>query len=74
MLSCREASRLISAAQEGPLDARARLALRMHLLMCHGCRNLQQQLAWLRQFSRHYRDHPGAPADTASPDSPDRPV
>jgi len=43
MLSCHEVTRLLSESRERPLRWRERLALRMHTLMCAGCRN----------FSRH---------------------
>ncbi len=29
-----------------------RMAIRMHLMMCQGCRNFEKQLAFLRKASR----------------------
>lgn len=37
MLSCKEATHVMSAAQERELGLRERIALRLHLLMCKGC-------------------------------------
>ncbi len=44
MLSCKEAIRLASEALDRPLPFRARIGLRMHLLMCAGCRRVSRQM------------------------------
>lgn len=49
MLSCKESTHLMSAGQDRPLDLRERLALKMHLLICSGCANYQQQMDFIRQ-------------------------
>jgi len=49
MLSCKESTHLMSAEQDRPLDLGERLALKMHLLMCKGCANYQQQMDFIRQ-------------------------
>lgn len=54
MLSCKEVNRLLSEAQDRPLGLRERLPLRLHLVMCQGCRNFEKQLDLLRQASRGY--------------------
>ncbi|QEL55711.1 zf-HC2 domain-containing protein [Chromobacterium paludis] len=51
-LSCREASRLISAGLDRPLSAAEHLKLRMHLLLCGNCRQFSRQLDLLRQGAR----------------------
>jgi hypothetical protein len=56
MLSCKEASALLSLAQERSLGWRQQLGLRLHLLLCDGCTNLRRQLDFLRQAIRRYRD------------------
>lgn len=61
MLSCKEATRLCSESLDRALDLRERLTLRMHLMMCSGCTNYNQQMAWLRRISARYAD--GAFAD-----------
>ena len=45
MLSCREATRLISDARERPLGLRERMSLRMHLTMCSACSKFEVQMA-----------------------------
>lgn len=49
MLSCKETTHLLSEAQDRPLDLGERFALKMHLLMCKGCANYQQQMEFIRQ-------------------------
>jgi hypothetical protein len=48
MLSCRETARLLSQAQDRPLAFGERVALRVHLAMCKGCRNVGRQFRFLR--------------------------
>lgn len=49
MLNCRQASRLLSESLDRPLPLRAKLALRMHLLMCGACTRFERQLRFLHQ-------------------------
>ncbi len=49
MLSCREASRLMSEGLDRKLGLRERLALRMHVAICAGCTRVEKQLAFLRR-------------------------
>lgn len=52
MMNCRQAARLLSEAMDRPLTRGERLALRLHTLLCSGCRNYRRQLAFLRQACR----------------------
>ncbi|MBU2754655.1 zf-HC2 domain-containing protein [Acidithiobacillus sp. CV18-2] len=52
MLTCKEASRSISKAQDNPLSWRERLALGMHLLFCASCRQYERQVRWLHDLSQ----------------------
>ena len=53
MLSCQEASRLLSDRIDRPLGARERFALRLHLAMCRGCSRVAEQLRFVsRAMSR----------------------
>lgn len=54
MLNCRQASRLISEAQERPLSLTERISLKMHVLMCSGCKNFSLQVPFLSQAMRAY--------------------
>lgn len=49
MLSCKRATVLMSQSQDRELGFMERLNLRLHLLMCIGCRNFDQQMAFLRR-------------------------
>jgi predicted anti-sigma-YlaC factor YlaD len=51
-LSCREATRLLSDAQERELDTGDRARLRIHLAICQACRNVEQQFDLLRHAMR----------------------
>jgi len=48
MLSCKESAQLISQGMDRSLSLRERIGLRLHLLMCYGCRNTRQQLKFIR--------------------------
>lgn len=49
MLTCKDASRLVSERQERKLGFRERLGLRIHLWMCAQCRRFEQQIQLLRR-------------------------
>ena len=57
MRSCKEISMLLSQAQERPLGRAECWSLRLHLLLCDGCRNFRAQLGFLRAAVRRYRDN-----------------
>jgi predicted anti-sigma-YlaC factor YlaD len=61
-LSCQEASRLLSDELDRPLSAEQRERLRLHLVVCEACRNIEEQLALMHEALRRLgrRD---APAD-----------
>ncbi len=56
MLTCKDASELLSQAQDRPLGLRERLVLQLHLLICRGCSNFNHQLALIRAAVRRMRD------------------
>jgi hypothetical protein len=56
MLTCKEASVLMSQAQDRALGLRERTLLRLHLLICAGCSNFNRQLALMRAALRRLRD------------------
>lgn len=49
LLSCKEATRLVSQGLDRRLGLAERLALRLHLLVCDGCTNFSKQMAFLRR-------------------------
>ena len=54
MLACNEVTRLVSDSQERALQLRERFALRMHVMMCSGCRNFERHMQTLRHGMRHF--------------------
>ena len=48
MLSCKETTRLLSQGEDRKLAFGERVALRLHLAICIGCRNVNAQLKFLR--------------------------
>ena len=48
MLSCKETTRLLSQGEDRKLAFGERLALRLHLAICNGCRNVKAQFRFLR--------------------------
>ena len=52
MLSCKETTRLLSQREDRRLGFGERVALRVHLAICDGCRNVSRQFRFLRQAVR----------------------
>jgi anti-sigma factor ChrR (cupin superfamily) len=53
MLSCREVVENVDALLDGDLSWRKRMAVRMHLLLCHRCRRYERQLRFLLRGLEH---------------------
>ncbi len=56
MINCKETAELLSQEQDRPLTAGETLRLRLHLLLCRGCRSFSRQLGFIRAALRRYRD------------------
>ena len=54
MMICRDATRLMSEAQERPLSITERVSLKLHVIMCSGCHNFKDQMNTLRLMTRAY--------------------
>lgn len=52
MLTCKDASRLVSEALERKLGFREWLGLRFHLLLCEACRRFERQMVALHRVLR----------------------
>ena len=48
LLSCKETTRLLSRGEDRSLGFGERVALRVHLAICKGCRNVNAQFRFLR--------------------------
>jgi len=51
-LRCQEVSRLISEGLENQLPAAERARLRLHFVVCEACRNVNEQMQFLRRAMR----------------------
>lgn len=54
MMSCKQATALISQGQERPLKLSERLSIKLHVSMCGGCRNFEKQMTSLRDLSQQF--------------------
>lgn len=54
MLSCKQATHIMSQQQDRTLSWRERLNLKMHLLLCSGCRQFDRQMDLIRQAMRRF--------------------
>jgi len=54
MISCKEASRLLSQMQDGGVPLTRQLGVRIHLLFCDACTRFSSQLVFLRAAMRRY--------------------
>lgn len=51
-LNCKDVSRLISDGQDAHLPPADRVRMRLHFVMCSNCRNVEEQMAFLRRAMR----------------------
>jgi hypothetical protein len=56
MLTCKEATHLVSQGLDRRLGLAERVALRLHLLVCDGCANFSRQMAFLRKAMARLAD------------------
>ncbi len=61
MMNCTRATRLASESLERPLQLHERFGLRLHLMMCSGCRCFEQQA---QQLSTICKAYPGETDET----------
>jgi hypothetical protein len=55
IISCKDASRLVSEREDGPLSAWQRLVLRLHLSVGAACARFERRVAFLRTAMQRYR-------------------
>ena len=68
MLTCKDASRLVSEGLERRLGLRERWALRLHLWICDNCRRFERQIRLLRRALRRLAS--GVETETQIPELP----
>lgn len=54
MLSCKQATELMSQEQDRRLGLAERVGLRLHVWICDGCANYRRQLGVLRAACRRF--------------------
>ena len=54
MMNCDQTTRLASDSLERRLTWRERLAVRIHVAMCSGCRNFVNQMHTIRNLAKAY--------------------
>ncbi|MDP3192294.1 zf-HC2 domain-containing protein, partial [Rhodoferax sp.] len=54
MMNCQQATRLISESQDRTLSLSEKMALKMHVMMCAGCKNFSLQIPFLSQAMKAY--------------------
>jgi hypothetical protein len=59
MLSCREATRLVSYSMEHRLPWTKRTRVRIHLVLCKYCARFEDQCLWLKTYSERYMAQSG---------------
>lgn len=63
MLNCKDASRLQSQSHERRLSLWELIGLKLHLLICKGCRGFAQHLRLIRQACRRVDESKGVGAE-----------
>ena len=56
-LTCKEVARLISQGLDAELPAHERARMRLHVVLCDACRNVNEQFAFLRKATRAMKPH-----------------
>ena len=56
MLSCKQASKLLSQSLDRPLTWSEKIQLRLHLFMCNPCTQFKRQLNMLRTAMQRIRN------------------
>lgn len=54
MMNCQQATKLISESQERALSLPEKMNLKLHVMMCSGCRNFSLQVPFLGKAMRAY--------------------
>ena len=54
MMNCQHATQLISESQERALSLPEKMSLKVHVMMCSGCKNYSVQVPFLSQAMKAY--------------------
>ena len=73
MLTCKEASQLLSQSQDRTLSWGERMSVRMHVWICNNCRRFERQLQFIRDTMRQGNREGHLPVEKPlPPDSAER--
>jgi Putative zinc-finger len=53
-IDCKDVSRLISQAQDQDLPPEVRAQLRLHFVICETCRNVDEQMQFIRRAMKGF--------------------
>jgi Putative zinc-finger len=62
-LDCKDVSRLISDGQDQELPATERARLRLHFVICETCRNVDEQMQFIRRAMKKLGDEEKRPPE-----------
>jgi predicted anti-sigma-YlaC factor YlaD len=65
-LSCKEVARILSDGLDAEMAPGERARLRLHMVICEACRNVEQQFGLLRRLVR--KSEPGPDEDASDND------
>lgn len=71
MLSCKEASTLVSQSFDRSLSLRERLGVRLHLLICKACPTFHRQMELIHQSGKQYLARHGDLSESEAELSPE---
>jgi hypothetical protein len=54
--SCKELTELVSQGEDRPLRWSERLRVRLHLLICEGCRQFTRHITFMRGAMQRFRE------------------
>lgn len=54
MMNCQQATKLISDSQQRALSLPDKLSLKVHVMMCSGCKNFSLQVPFLSKVMKAY--------------------
>lgn len=62
-LTCQEVARILSDGQDADMPPATRARLRLHLVVCEACRNVEQQFDLIRRLMRRAEPTDGSDDD-----------
>jgi predicted anti-sigma-YlaC factor YlaD len=66
-LTCKEVARILSDGLDAEMAPPERARLRLHMMVCEACRNVEQQFDLLRRLVRKSGDEDGGDNDGRAP-------